>query len=137
MRPSGRLRHTGSIACWGWASCRLRWSAKCRASTACCRGVRVKWVTQADVQQQGLRGGGWCSAQPQFQMMYSFDTLIGNEGRTARSILFDSDDWFVYGTAHDHAFGTAAATCPRTSRHGHPRPARSFAVAWVCSMHPD
>jgi hypothetical protein len=69
----------------------------------------LKWATQADAQQQGLRGGGWCSAQPQFQMMYSFDTLIGNEGRTATSILIDSNNWFFYGTAHQRAFGTAAA----------------------------
>jgi hypothetical protein len=71
------------------------------------QGRPLKWVTQADVVQQGLRGGGWCSTEPQFQMMYAFDTLIGNESRSARSILIDSEDWFVYGTAHDHAFGTA------------------------------
>jgi Calcineurin-like phosphoesterase len=69
------------------------------------QGRPRKWVTQAEVQQQGLRGGGWCRAAPQFQMMYSFDTLIGNEGRTAKSILLDTDDWFVYGTSHASAFG--------------------------------
>jgi Calcineurin-like phosphoesterase len=69
------------------------------------QGRPLKWVTQADVQQQGLRGGGWCSTQPQFQMMYSFDTLIGNEGRTPKSILFDSDNWFVYGNSYANAFG--------------------------------
>ncbi len=66
----------------------------------------LKWVTQAQVQQgQASRGEGWCSAEPQFQLMYAFDTLIGNEGRTAESILFDSNDWLVYGTAHERAFG--------------------------------
>jgi Calcineurin-like phosphoesterase len=70
------------------------------------QGRPRKWATQAEVQQQGLRGGGWCSAAPQFQMMYSFDTLVGNEGRTAKSILFDTDAWFVYGTSHERAFGT-------------------------------
>jgi hypothetical protein len=53
-----------------------------------------------------LRGGGWCSAQPQFQLVYAFDALIGNEGRSAESLLFDSDDWFVYVTSHERAFGT-------------------------------
>jgi hypothetical protein len=65
------------------------------------------WLTQADLQQRpDLRGAGWCSADPQFELLYAFDTLIGNEGRTAAAILFDSADWFVYGTAHARAFGT-------------------------------
>ena len=71
------------------------------------QGRPLKWVTQADVQQQQLRGGGWCSAEPQFQLVYAFDTLIGNEGRTPESLLFDADDWFVYATAHERAFGTS------------------------------
>jgi hypothetical protein len=70
------------------------------------QGRPLKWVTQADVQQQSLRGGGWCSAEPQFQLVYAFDALIGNEGRTAETLLFDSDDWFVYVTSHEGAFGT-------------------------------
>ena len=70
------------------------------------QGRPLKWVTQADVQQQSLRGGGWCSAEPQFQLVYAFDTLIGNEGRTAESLLFDSGNWFVYVTSHERAFGT-------------------------------
>ncbi len=89
------------------------------------QGRPPKWVTQADVVQQGLRGGGWCSTEPQFQMMYAFDTLIGNEGRSARSILFDSNDWFVYGTAHDHAFGTAK-TLPGYLKAKPPSPGAEF-----------
>jgi hypothetical protein len=71
------------------------------------QGRPLKWVSQAEVQQQQLRGGGWCGAEPQFQLVYAFDTLIGNEGRTPDSLLFDSDDWFVYVTAHDRAFGSS------------------------------
>jgi hypothetical protein len=70
------------------------------------QGRPLKWVSQAEVQQQSLRGGGWCDTGSQFQLVYAFDTLIGNEGRTADSLLFDSDDWFVYVTAHERAFGT-------------------------------
>jgi calcineurin-like phosphoesterase family protein len=70
------------------------------------QGRPLKWVTQAEVQQQSLRGGGWCRTEPQFQLVYAFDTLIGNESRTAESLLFDSDSWFVYVTSHEHAFGT-------------------------------
>lgn len=70
------------------------------------QGRPLKWVTQAEVQQQSLRGGGWCSLEPQFQLVYAFDTLIGNEGRIAESLLFDSGSWFVYVTSHGQAFGT-------------------------------
>ena len=73
------------------------------------QGRPLKWVTQVDVQKQQLRGGGWCSAEPQFQLVYAFDTLIGNEGRAPESLLFDSDDWFVYATAHERAFGSSKA----------------------------
>lgn len=66
----------------------------------------VKWVTQAAVQQQGLQGGGWCRAEPQFQLLYAFDVLAGNEARTPDSILYDANEWFVYGTAFGRAFGT-------------------------------
>jgi hypothetical protein len=66
----------------------------------------LKWVTQAEVQKQSLRGGGWGRAAPQFQLLYAFDTLIGNEARTAHSIVFDADEWFVYATLHQQAFGT-------------------------------
>jgi hypothetical protein len=69
------------------------------------QGRPLKWVTQRDVQTQSLRGGGWCGAGPQFQLVYALDVLIGNEARTADSLLFDSDDWLVYATAHDRAFG--------------------------------
>jgi hypothetical protein len=71
------------------------------------QGRPFKWVTQAEVQQQSLRGGGWCSVEPQFQLVYAFDTLIGNEGRIAESLLFDSANWFVYVTAHGQAFGSS------------------------------
>ena len=72
------------------------------------QGRPLKWVSQADVQRQSLRGGGWCDTGPQFQLVYAFDTLIGNEGRTAESLLFDSDEWFVYVTAHERVFGTTS-----------------------------
>jgi Calcineurin-like phosphoesterase len=71
------------------------------------QGRPLKWVTQTEVQQQQLRGGGWCGAEPQFQLVYAFDTLIGNEGRMPDSLLFDSNAWYVYVTAHDRAFGSS------------------------------
>jgi hypothetical protein len=89
------------------------------------QGRPLKWVSQEDVQKQGLRGGGWCSIAPQFQVMYSFDTLVGNESRTPRSILFDSDDWIVYGSAHERAFGNSA-TLPAYLKAQPPAPGAEF-----------
>jgi hypothetical protein len=65
-----------------------------------------KWASQNDVQRQALKGSGWCALQPQFQLVYAFDALIGNEGRTGDSLLFDTDEWYAYVTAHEKAFGT-------------------------------
>ena len=65
-----------------------------------------KAVTQGDVQRQSLRSGGWCPLEPQFQLVYAFDTLTGNEGRTAETLLFDAEEWFAYAVGYDKAFGT-------------------------------
>ena len=67
-----------------------------------------RWMTQADVEQQALRPGGWCALQPQFQLMYAFDALIGNQGRTPERILYDGD-WMLLLTGHEQAFGTGKA----------------------------
>jgi hypothetical protein len=66
----------------------------------------TKWVTQADVQKQSLRGGGWCAAEPQFQLVYALDGLIGNEARALDSLLYDANEWYVYSTGHARAFGS-------------------------------
>jgi hypothetical protein len=66
----------------------------------------AKSVTQADVQKQSLRGGGWCALEPQFQLVYAFDALIGNEARALDTLLYDAKDWFLYSTGHARAFGS-------------------------------
>ena len=71
-----------------------------------------KWVAQGDVQRQGLRGGGWCALEPQYQLVYAFDGLIGNDGRTLDTLLFDADHWYVYATHHARAFGNERAFPP-------------------------
>ena len=47
-------------------------------------------ATQTDVDQKSLRPGGWCPLAPQFQLMYAFDALIGNEHRTRDRIVYDA-----------------------------------------------
>jgi hypothetical protein len=69
----------------------------------------ARWVTQADIQAQSLRGGGWCALDPQFELVYAFDALTDNEGRTPDRLLFDNQEWIVLATGHDRAFGTGAA----------------------------
>jgi hypothetical protein len=63
-------------------------------------------VTLADVQRDKLRVGGWCALEPQYELMYGFDALIGNEARTADRILYD-DAWMLLLTGHGQSFGTA------------------------------
>jgi hypothetical protein len=65
----------------------------------------VQWLTQADAQRQAVRAGGACSMGSQFQLLYALDVLMGNEARTSASILFDSNEWYVYSTSHERAFG--------------------------------
>ena len=64
-----------------------------------------KWVTQAEVQQQSLRGGGWCALEPQFQLVYAFDVLTGNDARSPDTLFFDAEEWVAFVTANDRAFG--------------------------------
>jgi hypothetical protein len=63
-------------------------------------------VTLADVQQNKLPVGGWCALEPQYELMYGFDALIGNEARTADRILYDGA-WMLLLTGHGQSFGTA------------------------------
>jgi hypothetical protein len=67
----------------------------------------AKWVTQADAQKQSLRGGGWCALEPQFQLVYAFDGVVGNEGRTLESLVLDAEDWVVFASDHARTFGNA------------------------------
>jgi hypothetical protein len=68
-----------------------------------------QWATQTEVQQQSLRTGGWCDLEPQFELVYAFDALAGNEGRTGDRLLYDTQEWRVLATGHDAAFGTGRA----------------------------
>ena len=80
-----------------------------------------RWVTQTDVEQKSLRPSGWCALEPQFQLMYAFDALTGNEGRTRDRILYDAAEWLLLLTGHEQAFGTGKAL-PRHLRAAPPQP---------------
>ncbi len=65
-----------------------------------------KWVSQAEVQSGSLRPGGWCALPAQFELMYAFDALVGNEARTLDRMLYDDADWMLLLTGHQRSFGT-------------------------------
>ena len=66
----------------------------------------AKWTTEAEVQAKGQRGVGWCALPVQFELMYAFDALIGNEGRSQDRLLYDAKEWNLLLTGHDRAFST-------------------------------
>jgi len=71
-----------------------------------------RWVGQADVEAKSMRADGWCALPPQFDLMYAFDALIGNEGRTSDRVLYDASSWMLLLTGHDRAFGASKALPP-------------------------
>jgi hypothetical protein len=66
-------------------------------------------ITEADRQAQGRGFSGWCPLQPQLQLMYSFDLLTHNRGRTAANVVFSNDLTDLSLTDHRQAFGTERA----------------------------
>ena len=89
-----------------------------------------KWTTEAEVQAKGQRGVGWCALPAQFELMYTFDALIGNEGRSQDRLLYDAKEWNLLLTGHDRAFGTkrefpgTPAAAGAAARRGAPQAAR-------------
>ncbi len=79
------------------------------------------WTSEAAVQASGRRGAGWCALPPQFELMYAFDALIGNEGRSADRMLYDAQEWNLVLTGHDRAFGVKREL-PAWLRERAPRP---------------
>ena len=53
-----------------------------------------------------MPSGGWCELPPQFQLVYAFDALIDNRGRTPDRYMYDSDSAMIFLTGHAAAFGT-------------------------------
>jgi hypothetical protein len=59
-------------------------------------------------EQQRLADGrgfsGWCPITRQFQLMYAFDLLIANAGRSATNLLYRRNTWTLHLTGHGQAF---------------------------------
>jgi hypothetical protein len=49
---------------------------------------------------------GWCDLQSQVQLMYTWDLLLANAGRTAGNLMYRDDVSDLFLTGHANAFGT-------------------------------
>lgn len=66
-------------------------------------------VAAEDEATRSTSGGGaaaWCPLPEQWQAMYLFDALIGNEERSQHSMLYGTGSWHLMLTGHGNAFGT-------------------------------
>lgn len=66
------------------------------------------WVSEATRQEKGLRIGGWCGLERQYQLMYAWDLLIDNRGRRTEDMLYDPSLGLLRLTGHTDAFSTSS-----------------------------
>jgi len=63
-------------------------------------------ITEEERAARGLGFSGWCPIEPQLQLMYAFDVLTLNGGRTAANVFLSNDLTDLSLTDHRQAFGT-------------------------------
>jgi hypothetical protein len=66
-------------------------------------------VTERQRMERTLGFPGWCPIQPQLALMYTFDLLTLNRGRSADNVVFGNDLADLTITDHRLAFGTERA----------------------------
>jgi hypothetical protein len=66
-------------------------------------------VTEAERAERGVRFSGWCPIEPQLQLMYAFDLLTANRGRSAANVAFTNDLTDLILIDQSGAFGSARA----------------------------
>jgi hypothetical protein len=69
-------------------------------------------VTEAERASRGLAFSGWCPLDPQLGLMYTFDTLLANRGRSPLNVWFANDVTDLELTDHRQAFGSERALPP-------------------------
>lgn len=52
-------------------------------------------------------GAAWCPLAEQWQAMYIFDSLIYNEGRQRKNMLYSTDNWQLILAGHRNTFSTS------------------------------
>ncbi len=58
-----------------------------------------------DAQRRG--GAAWCPLKEQWQAMYVFDSLIYNQGRQQKNMLYSIDNWQLILAEHKQSFSTS------------------------------
>ena len=57
-----------------------------------------------DARRKG--GSAWCPLNEQWQAMYVFDSLIYNQGRQRKNMLYSTDNWQLILAEHKLSFST-------------------------------
>ena len=66
-------------------------------------------ITEEARVERRLGIGTWCPIEPQLELLYTFDVLTLNRGRSAANVLYTSDLSNLVATDYGLAFGTARA----------------------------
>ncbi len=64
-----------------------------------------KRVSETERADQQLGRSNWCSFGNDYQLMYAFDALIRNEGRTTDTMIYDRENWQLALVGHEASFG--------------------------------
>ena len=64
-------------------------------------------ISEAERMERGVGLGSWCPMDEQLGLMYTFDLLIANRGRSVGNIWFARQRSDLVLTSHQDAFGTA------------------------------
>ena len=63
-------------------------------------------ITEAERAEQSVGSGAWCAINPQAQLMYAFDLLISNRGRSAQTLMYRQSLSNLSLIDHAQSFGT-------------------------------
>jgi len=75
--------------------------------------VPVQWIDERQRQAKKSGGNADCYLPDQWELLPVFDTLIGNNARTAESMRYDTASFQLMLVGHDRAFPTSAAAPAR------------------------
>lgn len=71
--------------------------------------VPVRWIDEQRRQEQQSGGAADCPLPEQWNAMMIFDTLLGNELRTAETLRYDASSFQVLLVGHERAFSTSGS----------------------------
>lgn len=69
--------------------------------------VSARWARTLDEQARAtarLSRTNWCARGSDYQLMYAFDALVNNRGRTSNSMLYDRRTWQFASAGHARTF---------------------------------